>query len=172
MYSTVEKLRTGPIAMPRDHEWTRFVKSDPHFVNPDMPLRRLEDIEYPGKHHPATAEVRAGMLERKSKYLKSYTPGWYVIHGLPCPLLTPAGMSCPLHISTNSSPPIASTRSLLSCLYTCPTRNSARVLNQEVRRTNSLSRVARLDLCIVAIPGYSEPRRTRLCWLGLIASRP
>jgi hypothetical protein len=37
---------------------------------------RLEDIEYPGKHHPATAEVRAGMLERKSKYLKSYTPGW------------------------------------------------------------------------------------------------
>jgi len=79
MYSTVEKLRTGPIAMPRDHEWTKFVKSDPHFVNPDMPLRRLEDIEYPGKHHPATAEVRAGMLERKSKYLKSYTPGWYVL---------------------------------------------------------------------------------------------
>ncbi|EAT80448.2 hypothetical protein SNOG_12036 [Parastagonospora nodorum SN15] len=79
MYSTVEKLRTGPIAMPRDHEWTRFVKSDPHFVNPDLPLRRLEDIEYPGKHHPATAEVRAGMLERKSKYLKSYTAGWYVL---------------------------------------------------------------------------------------------
>ncbi|KAF1934806.1 hypothetical protein EJ02DRAFT_460904 [Clathrospora elynae] len=79
MYSTVEKLRNGPIAMPRDHEWTRFVRSDPHFVNPDMPLRRLEDIEYPGKHHPATTEVRAGMLERKSKYLKSYTPGWYVL---------------------------------------------------------------------------------------------
>jgi hypothetical protein len=39
-------------------------------------MRRLEDIEYPGKHHPATTEVRAGMLERKSKYLKSYTPGW------------------------------------------------------------------------------------------------
>ncbi|KAH7393841.1 hypothetical protein DE146DRAFT_616455 [Phaeosphaeria sp. MPI-PUGE-AT-0046c] len=79
MYSTVEKLRSGPIAMPRDHEWTKFVKTDPHFVNPDMPLRRLEEIEYPGKHHPATAEVRAGMLERKSKYLKSYTPGWYVL---------------------------------------------------------------------------------------------
>ncbi|KAI8939642.1 hypothetical protein NX059_003401 [Plenodomus lindquistii] len=79
MYNTVEKLRSGPIAMPRDHEWNRFVRSDPHFVNPDMPLRRLEDIEYPGKHHPATTEVRAGMLERKSKYLKSYTPGWYVL---------------------------------------------------------------------------------------------
>jgi len=79
MYSTVEKLRTGPVAMPRDQEWGRFVRSDPHFVNPDLPLRRLEDIGYPGKHHPATAEVRAGMLERKSKYLKSYTPGWYVL---------------------------------------------------------------------------------------------
>ncbi|KAJ4984068.1 PH domain-containing protein [Stagonosporopsis vannaccii] len=79
MYSTVEKLRSGPIAMPRDQEWGRFVRSDSHFVNPDLPLRRLEDIEYPGKHHPATTEVRAGMLERKSKYLKSYTPGWYVL---------------------------------------------------------------------------------------------
>jgi hypothetical protein len=78
MYSTVEKLRTGPIAMPRDLEWSRFVRSDVHFVNPEMPLRRLEEIEYPGKHHPATTEVRAGMLERKSKYLKSYTPGWSV----------------------------------------------------------------------------------------------
>ena len=78
MYNTVEKLRSGPIAMPRDAEWSRFVRSDPHFVNPDMPLRRLEDIQYPGKFHPATTEVRAGMLERKSKYLKSYTPGWSV----------------------------------------------------------------------------------------------
>ncbi|KAJ4384624.1 phosphatidylinositol 4,5-bisphosphate-binding protein [Didymella sp. IMI 355093] len=79
MYATVEKLRSGPIAMPRDQEWGRFVRSDSHFVNPDLPLRRLEEIEYPGKHHPATTEVRAGMLERKSKYLKSYTPGWYVL---------------------------------------------------------------------------------------------
>jgi len=75
-YEAVEKLRSGPITMPKDHEWEQFVNSDPHFVNPNLPLRRLEDIQYPGKHHPAAAEVRAGMLERKSKYLKSYTPGW------------------------------------------------------------------------------------------------
>ncbi|KAL6149952.1 phosphatidylinositol 4 [Exserohilum turcicum] len=78
-YSTVERLRNGPIAMPRDLEWNKFVRSDPHFVDPDMPLRKLDDIQYPGKYHPATMEVRAGMLERKSKYLKSYTPGWYVL---------------------------------------------------------------------------------------------
>jgi len=78
-YHTVESLRTGPISMPKDAEWSNFVVNDPHFVDPDMPLRRIEDIEYPGKNHPAATEVRAGMLERKSKYLKSYTPGWYVL---------------------------------------------------------------------------------------------
>jgi hypothetical protein len=79
IYTTIDKLRNGPIGMPRDFEWNSFVTHDPHFVNPSIPMRRLEDIEYPGKHHPATTEVRAGMLERKSKYLKSYTPGWYVL---------------------------------------------------------------------------------------------
>ncbi|KAF2198169.1 hypothetical protein GQ43DRAFT_474790 [Delitschia confertaspora ATCC 74209] len=79
MYSTVDKLRSGPVGMPRDLEWNHFVSSDPHFVDPSLPLRRLEEIEYPGRSHPAAAEVRAGMLERKSKYLKSYTPGWYVL---------------------------------------------------------------------------------------------
>ena len=78
-YHTVEGLRTGPISMPKDHEWSQFVVNDPHFVDPDLPLRRVEEIEYPGKHHPAATEIRAGMLERKSKYLKSYTPGWYVL---------------------------------------------------------------------------------------------
>ncbi|KAF1811319.1 hypothetical protein P152DRAFT_399409 [Eremomyces bilateralis CBS 781.70] len=78
-YSTVDLLRSGPIAMPKEYEWTTFIGRDPHFISPDLPLRRIEEIEYPGKHHPAATEVRAGMLERKSKYLKSYTPGWYVL---------------------------------------------------------------------------------------------
>nr|POE48782.1 phosphatidylinositol 4,5-bisphosphate-binding protein slm1 [Quercus suber] len=78
-YHAVEALRTGPISMPKDHEWQDFVVNDPHFVDPNIPLRRIEDIDYPGKNHPAATEVRSGMLERKSKYLKSYTPGWYVL---------------------------------------------------------------------------------------------
>lgn len=77
-YDAIDRLRSGPLTMPKDHEWSFFVEHDPHMVSPNVPLRRLEEIEYPGKHHPAAAEVRAGMLERKSKYLKSYTPGWYV----------------------------------------------------------------------------------------------
>ncbi|KAK4497058.1 hypothetical protein PRZ48_011507 [Zasmidium cellare] len=78
-YNAVENLRAGPIAMPKDQEWLQFVTNDPHFVDPSIPIRRVEDIQYPGKNNPAATEIRAGMLERKSKYLKSYTPGWYVL---------------------------------------------------------------------------------------------
>ncbi|KAI9831175.1 MAG: hypothetical protein M1826_003840 [Phylliscum demangeonii] len=76
---TVERLRTGPLAIAKDHEWRVFVEDNPQFIDPKLSLRNVEGIEYPGKYHHAAAEVRAGMLERKSKYLKSYTPGWYVL---------------------------------------------------------------------------------------------
>ncbi len=75
-YEAVDKLRNGPIAMAKDHEWDAFVEHNEHFVNPRLPVRRVENIHYPGRANPAASEVRAGMLERKSKYLKSYTPGW------------------------------------------------------------------------------------------------
>ena len=83
----MERLRSGPVAMAKDHEWDSFVDGNEHFVDPRLPVRNVEHIFYPGKDHPAASEVRAGMLERKSKYLKSYTPGWYVvsqIRMLPC----------------------------------------------------------------------------------------
>lgn len=75
-YDTIDRLRNGPLAMPRDHEWSIFVEKDSRFVDPRLPLRSVQSLEYPGKYHPAAAEVRSGMLERKSKYLKSYTAGW------------------------------------------------------------------------------------------------
>ncbi len=75
-YEAVESLRTGPVVMAKDAEWEMFVNNNEHFVDPRMPLRKPEHIVYPGKDAPAAAEVRCGMLERKSKYLKSYTPGW------------------------------------------------------------------------------------------------
>ncbi|KAL8915563.1 MAG: hypothetical protein Q9171_000128 [Xanthocarpia ochracea] len=78
-YDTVERLRSGPVAMAKDREWDAFVENNEHFVDPRLPVRRVENVTYPGKDHPAASEVRSGMLERKSKYLKSYTPGWYVL---------------------------------------------------------------------------------------------
>jgi hypothetical protein len=70
-YSVVDELRTGPIAMPKDHEWNAFVEKDEHFVDPNTPVRKAEYIQYPGRDNELAQEVRAGLLERKSKYLKS-----------------------------------------------------------------------------------------------------
>jgi hypothetical protein len=75
----VEKLRAGPISMPKDHEWNNFIAESEQLVDPRIPVRSFENISYPGRDHPAAAEIRSGMLERKSKYLKSYTPGWSVL---------------------------------------------------------------------------------------------
>lgn len=77
-YSVVEELRTGPVAMPKDHEWKHFVENDDHFVDPRIPVRDAQNVTYPGRDNELATEVRAGLLERKSKYLKSYTAGWYV----------------------------------------------------------------------------------------------
>lgn len=77
-YNAIDELRAGPIAMPKDHEWTSFVQRDQQFVDPEIPVRMPEHIHYPGRDHYACQEIRAGLLERKSKYLKSYTAGWYV----------------------------------------------------------------------------------------------
>lgn len=76
-YETTDKLKEGPLAISKAHEWDDFVTNSSSLVDPRIPLRRYEQITYPGKDHPAAIEVRAGMLERKSKYLKNYTPGWY-----------------------------------------------------------------------------------------------
>lgn len=77
-YDAAEKLKEGPLAMSKDHEWDEFVTSNNQMIDPRNPVRQFAHIVYPGKDHPAAIEVRSGMLERKSKYLKNYTPGWYV----------------------------------------------------------------------------------------------
>ncbi|KAG9249161.1 hypothetical protein BJ878DRAFT_537588 [Calycina marina] len=78
-YAAIEELRTGPITMPKDHEWKSFVEKDDHFVDPSIPVREAQYISYPGRDSELAQEVRAGLLERKGKYLKSYTAGWYVL---------------------------------------------------------------------------------------------
>ena len=70
-YSVVDELRSGPIDMPKDTEWNAFVEKDEHFVDPNISVRHAQHIQYPGRDNELAQEVRAGLLERKSKYLKS-----------------------------------------------------------------------------------------------------
>lgn len=78
-YNVIGELRDGPIAMPKDQEWIHFMTHDDQIVDPTIPMRSPEQIHYPGQDHVAAQEIRAGLLERKSKYLKSYTAGWLVL---------------------------------------------------------------------------------------------
>ncbi|RMD42633.1 hypothetical protein DV735_g2465, partial [Chaetothyriales sp. CBS 134920] len=78
-FEAAAKLREGPLAMTKDFEWVQFVKSNRQMVDPDVSLRNAAHMVYPGQDHPAAIEIKSGMLERKSKYLKNYTPGWYIL---------------------------------------------------------------------------------------------
>lgn len=50
------------------------------FVDPNIPLSTADQVRYPRQYHEAAREIRAGLLERKSKHLKDYTTGWCVIY--------------------------------------------------------------------------------------------
>ena len=62
--------------MPKDHEWNEFVQNDEHFIDPRLPVRLPQSIHYPGRDNYLAQAIREGLMERKSKYLKSYTAGW------------------------------------------------------------------------------------------------
>lgn len=79
MLNAVNRIDQQILQLPPDKEWIEFVRRDPNMVDPSVPVRTFDGVEYPGIHHPSTIEVRSGQLERRSKYLKSYTAGWYVL---------------------------------------------------------------------------------------------
>jgi hypothetical protein len=64
-------------------EWTAFAARSDHLLDPETPLRNIEHINYPGKDDPSVLPVHEGQLDRKKRFTKSYTEGYYV--------LTPAG---------------------------------------------------------------------------------
>ncbi|RPB29443.1 hypothetical protein L211DRAFT_832150 [Terfezia boudieri ATCC MYA-4762] len=79
LVGAADKIEVTSAQLPQDQEWADFVQRDQSIVEPTVPLRSFEDIDYPGLHHTSTAVVREGELERRSKYLKSFTSGWYVL---------------------------------------------------------------------------------------------
>ena len=64
-------------------EWLAFAARSDHLLDPETPLRNIDHINYPGKDDPSVLPVHEGMLERKKRFSKNYTEGYYV--------LTPAG---------------------------------------------------------------------------------
>jgi BAR-like domain/PH domain len=65
------------VDLPVDNEWEAFIASTKEVVDPRIPIRTIRDIDYPGAHQITL--IREGRLERKSKYLKSYSSAYYAL---------------------------------------------------------------------------------------------
>lgn len=75
----ISKLDTGFFNKDPVFEWENFVAKDPNFIDPNLPMRRVKDIVYKNQNDPFTYEIKSGILERRSKFLKSYSRGFYVL---------------------------------------------------------------------------------------------
>lgn len=60
-------------------EWQHFLEKEKSFAHPDTKPRDISALAYPGQSSNIASQVRSGYLERRSKYLKSYSKAWYVL---------------------------------------------------------------------------------------------
>lgn len=75
----LSKLDIGFFSKDPQFEWSNFITNDPNFIAPNLPMRRLKEISYKYQYDALSYEIRSGVLERRSKFLKSYSKGYYVL---------------------------------------------------------------------------------------------
>ncbi|CAR27610.1 hypothetical protein ZYGR_0N00920 [Zygosaccharomyces rouxii] len=75
----LSRLDGGFLSRNPEFEWSNFIKRDPNFIAPNLPMRKLKEISYKYQYDPLSYEIRSGVLERRSKFLKSYSKGYYVL---------------------------------------------------------------------------------------------
>lgn len=75
----ISKLDLGFFNKDPQFEWDNFTSRDPNFVSPNLPMRKYKEIVYKYQFDPMTYEIKSGFLERRSKFLKSYSKGFYVL---------------------------------------------------------------------------------------------
>lgn len=75
----LSKMETGFFNKDPQFEWENFIMRDPNFIVPNLPMRKMKEIVYKNQQDPLTYEIRSGVLERRSKFLKSYSRGYYVL---------------------------------------------------------------------------------------------
>ncbi|KAG0671747.1 Phosphoinositide PI4,5P(2) binding protein [Maudiozyma exigua] len=75
----ISKLDVGFFNKDPQFEWENFIARDDNFISPNLPMRKLKEIVYKYQYDPMTYEIHSGYLERRSKFLKSYSRGFYVL---------------------------------------------------------------------------------------------
>lgn len=71
------RIQRTALDLSLDKEWDAFVADAKDMVDPAIPMRKFRDIDYPGANQVTL--IRQGRLERKSKYLKSYSSAFYIL---------------------------------------------------------------------------------------------
>lgn len=78
----ISKLDSGFLNTDPALEWTYYVNNSVNkdcFIPLDLPMRHFSKIVYKSQFDPLANELISGFLERRSKFLKSYTRGFYLL---------------------------------------------------------------------------------------------
>jgi len=116
---TWKHMGSAMAAIAPEQEWVSFAARSDHLLEPDTPLRKVDHIEWPGRHDPAVEPVHDGMMERKKRFTKTYRESYFV--------LTPTGY---LH-EYKSSDPNASSEPIFSLFLLACTLGPASGLNAQ-----------------------------------------
>ncbi|KAF5094470.1 hypothetical protein D0Z00_003517 [Geotrichum galactomycetum] len=75
------QLHAGFLTKAPDFEWNNYVANDDNknFIDPTTVKTRDAATLHTVTSSPLTHKIRAGYLERRSKYLKNYSKAWYVL---------------------------------------------------------------------------------------------
>lgn len=79
------ELQQGVLSKPPAYEWDKFVGHHPACLlnwkstDPYPVTRKLSDVVYPQMKSPIAKCIRAGYLSKKSKVLKNYNKGYFVL---------------------------------------------------------------------------------------------
>lgn len=75
----ISNLDYGFLTKQPTFEWDQFIAKDKNFIDENLPKRDYKLILYDKINDPFTFEIRSSFLERRSKFLKSYSRGYYVL---------------------------------------------------------------------------------------------
>ncbi|SGZ38432.1 related to Phosphatidylinositol 4,5-bisphosphate-binding protein SLM2 [Hanseniaspora guilliermondii] len=78
----ISKLDSGFLNVDPAMEWSYYTESSVNkdcFIPLDLPMRHFSKITYKSQFDPLANELLSGFLEKRSKFLKSYTRGFYLL---------------------------------------------------------------------------------------------
>lgn len=75
----ISNLDYGFLTKQPTFEWDQFIAKDKNFIDENLPKRDYKTIQYEKMNDNFSLEIRASFLERRSKFLKSYSRGYYVL---------------------------------------------------------------------------------------------